>query len=190
MNKPKSTYQSAENQWSKLAGLAQKGDKRAYNKLLFEIASFIHNYLITRLANPQWTDDVTQEVLISVHKALHTYSSDRPFKPWLVAIINFRKTDFLRKHYASRSDKQSPLDILDYENNFVTNQGQVIELKDVEKELEKIPEKQRKVFELIKIQGYTAKETAEKMGMSVSAVKVSAHRTSGKLQKTLRKKEV
>lgn len=189
MNKSRSTYKTTEDQWPDLAKKAQDGDKRAYNKLLSEIALFINNYLITRLANPEWADDVTQEVLISVHKALHTYSSDRPFKPWLIAIINFRKTDFLRKHYASRADKQSPLDVLDYENNFVTNQGDVIELRDVERALEKIPEKQRKVFELIKIQGYTAKETAEKMGMSVSAVKVSAHRTSGKLQKTLRKKE-
>ena len=38
------------------------------------------------------------------------------------------------------------------------------------------------IFTMIKIEGYTAKEVANTMGVSESAVKVAAHRTSIKLK--------
>ncbi len=171
--------------WKDWAVAAQEGNTLAYNHLLKDIAPFIRNYLIGRLANPDWVDDITQEVLISVHKSLKTYSSDRPFRPWLMAIINFRKTDFLRKHYNSRTDKQTSLDDLEFQSTHVTNPAHAGEYKDIENALGTLPEKQRKVFELMKIQGYSAQEVANEMRMSVSAVKVSAHRTMNKLKTIL-----
>lgn len=171
--------------WSAWAAEAQKGDRIAYNKLLSDIAPFIRNYIIASLANPDWADDITQEVLISVHKSLKTYSPDRSFRPWLMAIVSFRRTDFLRKHYSSRSDKQATLDDAGFLKSHVTNPESAGEYKDIEAALGALPQKQRKVFELMKIQGYSAKEVAKKMDMSVSAVKVSAHRTMNKLKEKL-----
>ncbi len=168
--------------WKDWAIAAQEGNTAAYNSLLRDIAPFIRNFLIGGLANPDWADDITQEVLISVHKSLKTYGPDRPFRPWLMAIINFRRTDYLRKHYSSRSDKQTPLEDLDFQKSYVTNTAHAGEYKDIENALGTLPAKQRKVFELMRIQGYTAEEVANQMKMSVSAVKVSAHRTTHKLK--------
>ncbi len=171
--------------WQDWATQAQGGDKRAYASLLKEVSPFIKGAIIGGLANPDWADDIVQEALISVHKSLHTYSPDRPFKPWLMAIVNFRRTDFLRKHYNSRGDKKTSLDNADFLKSHVTNPTHSGELKDVERALGGLPAKQRKVFEMMKIQGFSAKEVANEMGMSVSAVKVSAHRTMNKLKETL-----
>jgi len=136
-----------------------------------------------RVANVDWVDDITQDILISVHKSLHTFSSDRPFRPWLMSIITFRKTDFLRKHYSRRGNMQTDLDDLSFQKNHVTNPTHAGEFKDIEKAMNALPDKQRKVFEMIKIKGYSAQEVANEMNMSVSAVKVSAHRTMKKLKK-------
>ena len=171
--------------WKDWAVAAQEGDKTAYNRLLSEIAPFTKNFLLSRVVNPDWADDITQEVLISVHKSLKTYSGDRPFTPWLMAIINFRKTDFLRKHYSSRGDKQATMEDAEFLSSHVTNPDHAGEYKDIEAALETLTDNQRKVFEMIKIQGYSAKEVANEMGMSVSAVKVSAHRTMQKLKTIL-----
>ncbi|MEM7651233.1 MAG: RNA polymerase sigma factor [Pseudomonadota bacterium] len=171
--------------WTEYAAKAQDGDKAAYNALLREIAPFIRNFILRSLANPDWANDITQEVLISVHKSLNTYSPDRSFRPWLMAIINFRRTDYLRKHYNSRQNKQTTLDDYDFQSMHVTNPEHAGEYKDIEAALSDLPDAQRKVFEMIKIQGYTAKEVANEMGMSVSAVKVSAHRTMKKLKEIL-----
>ena len=174
-------------QWSRLAAEAQAGNKASYNQLLSEIFPYIRNSLVGGLANPDWADDIAQEVLISVHKSLHTYSGDKPFKPWLMAITNFRRTDFLRKHYAKRADKQAPIDVLEFSKEYVTHPEHAGEYKDIEKALQSLPEQQRKIFEMIKIHGFTAKEVANETGMSVSAVKVSAHRTTKKIRAILKK---
>ncbi len=187
MKKPSnSNYKpAAEDIWTENAILAQSGDKSAYNELLRGIAPFIRNYILKSLANPDWADDITQEVLLSVHRSLETYSPDRPFRPWLMAIINFRRTDFLRKHYNARENKQTSLDSPDFLKTHVTEPNHAGEYKDIESALATLPEKQRRVFEMIKIEGYSAKEVANEMDMSVSAVKVSAHRTMNKLKEIL-----
>jgi RNA polymerase sigma-70 factor (ECF subfamily) len=176
---------SQDQLWRDLAAAAQKGDKKAYTKLLREIMPYIKNVLTGGLANPDWVEDITQEVLISVHKSLKTYGPDRPFQPWLMAIINFRRTDYLRKYYSSRSDKQSSLDNADFQKKHVTKSPYAGELKDIEAAIATLPAKQQKVFRLVKIEGYSVQEVAKKMKMSESAVKVSAHRAANKLKEEL-----
>ncbi len=180
-----SVSNSKKDKWAALAVKAQAGDSRAYADLLRAIAPYIKNYVSPSLANPDWAEDVTQDVLISVHKSLKTYSAERPFKPWLHAIINFRRTDFLRRHYAGRADKTAPLENLDFEGEYVTKSPYAGELKDIEAALDALPEKQKKLFIMMKIEGYSAQEVADVMGMSISAVKVSVHRTAAKLKQDL-----
>ena len=154
-------------QWSEWAALAQKGDKKAYAALLQDIHPFIRSVIIGSLANPDWADDIVQEVLISVHKALKTYSPDRPFRPWLMSIISFRKSDYLRKHYAKARDRQTSLDDPEFQSTHVTEPVGAGEYKDIERVLSELPAKQRKIFEMIKIEGYSAQEVAKLMRMSV-----------------------
>lgn len=172
-------------QWREWVILAQGGDKKAYTALLSEISVFIRNILVGGLTNPDWADDIAQEVLISVHKALKTYDPQRPFRPWLMALVNFRRTDFLRKHYASAQDKKTDLEDYTFQTQNVTNPTHAGEYKDIERALAVLPEKQRRIFTRVKIEGYSVKEVAEELGMSESAVKVSAHRTQKKLQDDL-----
>lgn len=171
-----------DDQWRDLAVLAQGGDQKAYSKLLTELSHYIRNFVMGSLSNPDAAEDIMQEVLISVHKSLKTYSPDRPFKPWLIAIINFRRTDYLRKHYNNRQNKKTDLDDAGFQKMHVTNPVHAGELKDIEAALDTLPKKQRRIFEMLKIHGYSAKEVAKELNMSVSAVKVSAHRTQKKLQ--------
>lgn len=176
---------TGEDLWRDLAVKAQSGDQRAYSALLKDIVPYIRAVASGSLANVDWVDDLVQDVLVSVHKSLSTYSEDRPFKPWLSAIIQFRKTDILRKYYKNRGNKTVDVESLEFLGQHVTNPAFAGELKDVEAALSELPENQRKVFEMIKIHGYSAQEVADEMGMSVSAVKVSAHRTQNKLKDRL-----
>lgn len=176
---------SQEAEWCALAKKARGGDKKAYSQLLRELAPYIKGLIVNTLANPDWADDITQEVLISVHRSLDTYDGSKPFKPWLRAIIQFRRADFLRKYYSSRDDKSTSLDNPEFLNAHVTDPGAAGEYIDVEAALDELPPKQRKVFEMMKIKGFSAKDVANELGMSVSAVKVSAHRTMSKLKDRL-----
>lgn len=171
--------------WEALAALSQQGDKRAYSTLLHSLSPYIRSVLSGTLANPEWIEDITQDVLISVHKSLDTYSADRPFKPWLRSIIYFRKADFLRQHYKKKKVQESVHENIEIHVQNVTFQPDYAELKDIQSAISSFPDKQQKIFKLLKIEGYSAKEVAEEMEMSESAVKVSAHRTASKLKKML-----
>lgn len=173
-------------QWEEWAKQAQDGNKRAYHSLLQEISSYIRNVLSGSFADSDAIEDVMQEVLISVHKSLHTYSSDRPFKPWLLSIINFRRTDYLRQYYAKRKNKTTTTEEnYEFEKENVTNPTHWGELKDVERAISKLPKQQQRIFRMIKVEGYTAKEVANEMQMKESAVKVSAHRAMIKIRTML-----
>jgi len=51
-----------------------------------------------------------------------------------------------------------------------------ISYESISGEVEKLPQKQATILQLMHQEGYTAKEVAEKLGMNESAVKVAAHR--------------
>lgn len=163
---------------------ALAGDQAAYAKVLHATAQLLRPFLSKRLLFANDVDDVLQEILVSIHKARHTYDGQRPFTPWVYAIAKFRLQDYLRSHYAD--DIKHAVDIADLENDLhedVTETG--ITYESISGEVAKLPDKQAAILQLIHQEGYTAKEVATKLGMNESAVKVAAHRAYKVLRKRL-----
>jgi len=161
-----------------------EGDKRAYAELLRETARFLRPFLSKRLSFDSEVEDLLQEILISIHKARHTHDGQRPYKPWVYAIAKFRLQDYLRMHYADQL--RHAVDITELENNLhVDVTESAISYESISGEVHKLPEKQATILQLMHQDGYTAKEVAEKLGMTESAVKVSAHRAYKVLRQKL-----
>ncbi len=154
---------------------SMNGDAQAYTTLLKEAARLLRPFLTKRLYSGTAVDDVLQEILISIHKARHTYDGVRPYKPWVYAIAKFRLQDHLRAHYADHL--HDAVDLSELENilpDNVTETG--FSYESISGEVNKLPEKQATILRMMHQDGYTAKEVAEKIGMKESAVKVAAHR--------------
>lgn len=151
------------------------GDQRAYAELLRETSRLLRPFLAKRLSFTNEVDDLLQEILISIHKARHTYDGERPYKPWVYAIAKFRLQDYLRAHYADQLHHA-----VDYDELEESLQEPVTETdfsyESISGEVQKLPEKQAAILQLMHQDGYTAKEVADKLGMNESAVKVAAHR--------------
>ncbi len=161
--------------FEQLMRLSLKGDQAAYAELLRETARLLRPFLAKRLSFESEVDDVLQEILISIHKARHTYDGERPYKPWAYAIAKFRLQDYLRMHYADLL--RHAQDISELENFLHTDVTESpISYESISGEVRKLPEKQATILRLMHQDGYTAKEVAEKLGMTESAVKVAAHR--------------
>jgi RNA polymerase sigma-70 factor, ECF subfamily len=163
---------------------SQNGDKRAYAELLRESARLLRPWLARRLSFESEVDDLLQEILISIHKARHTYDGRRPYRPWVYAIARFRLQDYLRAHYADQL--RHAVDIGDLENILhedVTESP--IDYESISGEVQKLPGKQATILQLMHQEGYTAKEVAAKLGMTESAVKVAAHRAYKVLREKL-----
>jgi RNA polymerase sigma-70 factor (ECF subfamily) len=167
-----------------LMKLSLDGDKHAYALLLRETTRFLRPYLVQRLNAANEVDDVLQEILISIHKARHTYDGERPYKPWAYAIAKFRLQDHLRAHYADHL--HHAVELSEVENELQENVTKSdISYESISGEIEKLPPKQAAILQMMHQEGYTAKEVAEKTGMKESAVKVAAHRAYKILRKVL-----
>jgi RNA polymerase sigma-70 factor (ECF subfamily) len=154
---------------------AQKGDKRAYADLLREITPLLRAFIRHRLTALDDTDDVVQNILLSIHRAGHTYDSARPFKTWMFAIARHRLNDYLREKYRSGTIVSIPIDAApDIAAPDVTSDADLREY--LQMMLDTLPPKQRKIITMMKLDGYSAQDVAHEMKMSLSAVKVAAHR--------------
>ena len=162
---------------------ALRGDQKAYAALLEATTRLLRPYLAKRLSQAHEVEDVMQEILLSVHKARHTYDGQRPYKPWVYAIARFRLNDYLRAHYGDQLRHAADLDAAEnIAAQHVTESDFTYE--SIKEEIERLPGKQPVILRLLHQEGHTAKEVAIKMNMRESAVKVAAHRA----YKTLRGK--
>jgi len=62
---------------------ALAGDAEAYEAALKDIAKLVRAYLGKRGVPPTAAEDLTQEVLLTVHRKKNLYDPSRPFLPWL-----------------------------------------------------------------------------------------------------------
>ncbi len=163
---------------------ALEGDADSYQTLLTELASVLASFLRPRMADAAAIDDVTQDILISIHLSRATYDIHQPFAPWFFTIARRRYVDYLRKNerLKSREIVERELALMREEPLKIRELDRIL---DLEKVLQSLPEKQLEAFELVKLQGLSTAEAAAKSGLSESAVKVYAHRAVKNLRKRL-----
>jgi RNA polymerase sigma-70 factor (ECF subfamily) len=154
---------------SRLAAMAQSGDKQAYATLLESAQSWLRRFFARRIV-PHHLDDLVQDTLLSIHRKLASYDPDRPFLPWLAAIARYRWIDHLRKIYAA--------DEVEFDEDIAaTNEEPAIAARiSIERLMSFLPASQAKAINLVKIDGLSVVEASLVCGQSESLVKVNIHR--------------
>jgi RNA polymerase sigma-70 factor, ECF subfamily len=166
-------------------GLA--GNQQRYALFLAKISPILRGFVFQKVPLNDMEDTV-QEILISIHKARHTFDGERLIMPWLFAIARFRINDALRKLYAesdlstSAIDFDQALEIFDTENLAQQkNIDQAISLNSLLEDAA-ICERDQAILALLYIEEYSAKEASLQLGMNESALKVAAHRAIKKIK--------
>ena len=95
---------------SRLAVLAQQGDKQAYAALLGAARQWLQRYFRRRVL-PHDLDDLVHDTLVSLHRKLASYEPERAFMPWLAVIARYRFVDHLRLVYRRAEDQGIDTDI-------------------------------------------------------------------------------
>jgi RNA polymerase sigma-70 factor, ECF subfamily len=168
-----------------LMGLA--GDGAAQRQLLQLCAERLRDYYRKRLPEREYdVEDLVQESLIAVHQRRASYDIERPFTAWLHAIARYKLADHLRAHYRRRSVPLSGAAEL-AESEFDAPELGV--KCDVERLLEGLPKPQRDAIRLVKLEGLSVAEAAERTGHSQSNIKVLAHRGMKAMMAQSRKME-
>lgn len=162
----------------KLKGLmleALGGNAAAYEALLQALTGHLRAFFRRRLGrDPDSVEDLVQETLIAVHNQRHTFQASEPFTPWAHAIAKYKLIDHLRR---DTRRAESPLPEDDGEALFETHDGEAASARrDVGKLLATLPDRFRLPIEHVKLEGLSVEETAARIGMSPSAVKIGIHR--------------
>ena len=158
--------------WSRLMAKIQEGDGEAYRRFLDEIGPVLFGFVRRRVFNPEMVQDVYQEVLLTLHKARHTYEPTRPLGPWLFTVARNSILDALGRN-RKFAEREVPTETLP-ETGEVERDGSLDDR--LYAALKSLPESNRKAVELLKLRGLSLEEAALELGISVAALKVRAHR--------------
>lgn len=174
-----------ELRWSQWMAQAQQGNEQCYAKLLEELGDVIAAFLNARFGPIDLIEDCVQECLISIHSARHTYDAKRLFRPWLFAIVRNRTIDLLRsqRRYKSVLEK----------NTLEQIEGPTISIEDeINKSMvfSMLAPAYSDVLLLTKVAGFSTSETANKLGISESLVRVRIHRGIKETRKILQIEQV
>jgi RNA polymerase sigma factor (sigma-70 family) len=176
-----------EARWGSAMAAAQSGDAGAYQKLLEELLPVVGRMVRARLFDASAVDDVTQNALLSIHRARHTYRAERPFGPWLRAVVRNAVIDWLRerRRRSGREVEVEQIELLPDPNSGAEPVSRELSPALVEA-LGALPDKHRQAVELLQLRGLSVAEAALRVGVSPGALKVRAHRGYRALRERLK----
>jgi len=167
---------------------AQDGDKRAYAQLLKTVTPRLQKMVRAqrRFLDAADTDDIVQDVLVSLHAVRATYDPRRPFMPWLMAIARNRLADSGRRDARRNANEvvvhELPVTFSEEEANIANSYG---DPEALHRAIKGLPPGQREAVEMLKLREMSLKEAAAASGTSAGALKVSVHRAMTTLRKVL-----
>lgn len=165
-----------EEEWAVLMRAAMAGDEAAYRAFLKAITPSIRAAARRNLARyglgAADGEDVVQDTLLAIHLKRQTWDQARPIGPWISAIARNKFIDLMR-----RRGRAVQVPIEDVATSLATEEAtSALEGYEVARMLENLNEKQRTVVRSLAIDGASVRQTAERLNMTESAIRVTLHR--------------
>lgn len=175
-----------EPQWAALMRAALRGDAGSYRRLLDELAPVLRGLARRGFAHyklgPDDVEDVVQETLLALHLKRHTWDETKPLVPWLQAIARNKLIDNLR-----RRGRGTHLPIDDFAESLIGDPEPAgLNGVDARNVIARLEGREREIVVAISIEGASARQVAERLGMTEGAVRVALHRALRSLAKAFR----
>jgi RNA polymerase sigma-70 factor, ECF subfamily len=184
---------SARGTRASLARLMERyvaGDRDAYRSLFLCVEPRVRRQIRARTGDIRELDDLTQVVFLRAHAARRSYEQrvagdDDALVAWFCAIARNTAINFLRGSYrerlqfgadAERSLADAQDDAGDPEMAIVGRVALEERRARVRDAIERLPQRQREVVRLHKLEGVPLAEVARRLGVRDVAVRVRAHR--------------
>jgi len=157
-----------------------RGDDAAFEVLYDALAGRLQRYLRRHVPDAQRADDLLQETFLRIHKARGTFMTGAAVLPWAFAIARRLVVDEVRRDRRApgivAGDGEAPPDPPGSD----ARPDELAEARELARRFAKVvaglPASQRTAFGLLKEDGLTLAEAAAVLGVTVTAVKLRAHR--------------
>jgi RNA polymerase sigma-70 factor (ECF subfamily) len=158
-----------------------EGDEAAFDELYTALSSRLYSFCVRLAGRNGDAEDLFQDAFLKLHRSRATYVSGASALHWAFAIVRSTHLDRLRRR-TRRPEKlvASTDDVLEaiFQNagspESDLHAGTLARI--VEQELQRMSEKNRSAYILLKIEGLSAVEAAAVLGTTVDAVKQRASR--------------
>ena len=161
---------------------AQKGEPEAFDQLIRQKYRLIHRWALVKTGDADDADDVVQRVLIQLLRKLKTFRRRSSFNSWLYRITSNAAGELHRRKGAReravakwderQGDQDAGLAEAGVEHRVLARIAGTEAAEVARAFFTELPERQREVFDLVELQGNTAAEAAEMLGMNASTVRV------------------
>jgi len=169
------------------------GDVNAFEILINRYQGHVFSIVRKHIPTAQ-AEEVAHDVFVRAYQGLGGYSKKSGFKQWLAGIAVRTCYDFWREKYRVKEVPMSQLSDAHrewIENAISDSSGQSYEegdrharaLEILDVVLARMSAADRMVLSLTYLEGYTHKEAAGLLGLSIANVKIRAHRARKKLHK-------
>jgi RNA polymerase sigma-70 factor (ECF subfamily) len=155
------------------------GEREAFTEVYDAVAPRLFAYLLARTRSVPLAEDLLQQTLFQMHRAHGTFISGSPVMPWAFAIAKRLVIDEQRR--AQRSVLSTARDIeAGVAEPAPSELEGIMAAKQIagrlQERLGRLPGSQRAAFELMRFEGLSHSEAAQTLGITVSALKLRAHR--------------
>jgi RNA polymerase sigma-70 factor, ECF subfamily len=159
----------------------QKADSVATTTLIELLSPQLYRFFAAQMGSRPDADDMLQEVWLRIHRARHTYRAGEPLLAWVYAIARRVRVDNYRKRHRLAM-REVATDVLPDVPKQEQRQDQLPPFDDL---VASLPESQREVLIMLKVNGLSVEEIARATCSTVGAVKQKAHRAYEKLRNLL-----
>ncbi|MGV3579286.1 sigma-70 family RNA polymerase sigma factor [Brevundimonas sp.] len=150
------------------------GDAAAWRVLLTDMGAHLRPFFSRRLFDGGAdTEDLVQETLIAIHAKRTTWDRNQPFTGWAFAIARHKLIDHLRRRGRRPTHPLDEASDLFADHTVEDGATQA----DLGRCLALLPVRQRRLIEDVRLKGLTVAEAAASHGYTLTAAKVSIHRS-------------
>lgn len=175
---------AASGEETELIRRAQAGDREAFDVLVRQHLPRAYVVAFRVTGNRQDAEDTVQDGFVAAWRALDRFEAGRPFGPWLYRIIANGGVSLLRKEGRRRTDA-----LLDTtRSGGGTPLGDTLrsEVRDrFARSLAALPERQRLAIEWHEVDGFSAEEIGQTLGVASGTVRWYIHQARQALRQTL-----
>lgn len=174
----------------------QARNEESYRWLLERYQTPVYNIILGIVQSPEDAEDLAQEVFIQVHRSIDRFKGESKLSTWLYRIATTKALDFLRsrktkKRFAFLYRLGSPGEVKNIDIPEFYHPGVAAEQKEraalLFRAIAQLPDNQKTVFVLTRLEQLSHADVSEIMNLSVPAVESLLHRARMSLRKILEK---
>jgi RNA polymerase sigma-70 factor (ECF subfamily) len=167
------------------------GDEAAFNEIVKKYQKKIYWHARRMTGNHLDADDVVQQVLIVIYDNLKKFRFQSSLYTWIYRITSTRTLNFLNRNKVKKlfGLEESGAESLSANEDIIENYEQKEKLAKIEKQLQKIPVKQREVFIMRNFDDLSYKEISEVTGRSEGGLKANYFHALNKIMELMKEDE-